>query len=140
MSCYKQNWPSETEGNEKYKWFHVFKDSFVAESYLSLLTIKRFRDTLTRFRVRECRLRSNKVWFLTLISENSSCPMCGHMHEEEVHFLFQCPVYLQLRKKYVFTEPISQGNWSTVRNILACENEPKTVSLTKYLWISGERK
>ena len=73
MSCYKQNWPSEIEGNEKYKWFNVFNDSFVAESYLSFLTTKRFRDTLTRFRVRACCLRSHKVWFLTIISENNSC-------------------------------------------------------------------
>ena len=28
MSCYKQNWHSNIEGNEKYKWFYTFKDSF----------------------------------------------------------------------------------------------------------------
>ncbi len=28
MSCYKQNWHSDIEGNEKYKWFYTFKDSF----------------------------------------------------------------------------------------------------------------
>ena len=27
-SCYKQNWHSDIEGNEKYKWFYTFKDSF----------------------------------------------------------------------------------------------------------------
>ena len=62
----------------------------VTESYLSFITTKRFRDTMTRIRVRACGLRSHKVWFQTEISENSSCPMCGHSHEDEVHFLFQC--------------------------------------------------
>ena len=28
ISCYKQNWHSDIEGNEKYKWFYTFKDSF----------------------------------------------------------------------------------------------------------------
>ncbi len=106
---------------------------FFTERYLSFITTKRFRDTLTRFRVRACGLRSHKVWFQTEISENSSCPMCGHLLEDEVHFLFQCPAYLHLREKYVSMESVSQPNWSNVRNILACENEPKTINLSKYL-------
>ena len=96
-----------------------------------LLQQKRFRDTLPRFCVRACGLRSHKVWFQTNISENSSCPMCVHLLDDEVHFLFQCPAYL--REKYVSTESVSQPNWSNVRNILACENEPKTINLSKYL-------
>ena len=57
MSCYKQNWHSDIEGNEKYKSFYTFKDSFFTERYLSFITTKRFRDTLTRFHVRACGLR-----------------------------------------------------------------------------------
>ena len=110
-----------------------FKDSFVTERYLSFITTKRFFDTLTWFCVRACSLRSHKVWFQTEISENSSCPMCGHLLEDEVHFLFQCPVYLHLREKYISTESVSQSKWSNVRNILACENERKTINLSKYL-------
>ena len=87
----------------------------------------------TWFRVGACGLRSHKVWFQTEISENSSCPMCGHLLEDEVHFLFQCPAYLHLRNKYVSMESVSQPNWSNVRNILACENEPQTINLSKYL-------
>ena len=53
------------ESNEKYILFYSFKNSLVAENYLSFMTTKRFRDTLTRFRLRACGLRSHKVWFLT---------------------------------------------------------------------------
>ena len=35
-----------------YKWFYSFKNSFVAQTYLSFITTKRFRDTLTRFRLK----------------------------------------------------------------------------------------
>ena len=98
ISCYKQNWHSEIESNGKYKWFHSFKKSFVAENYL-FITTKTFRDTLTRFRLNACGLRSHKVKFLTEASENSSCPMCGYILEDKVQVLFQCPVYIQIRKK-----------------------------------------
>ena len=47
--------------------------------------------------------------------------------------MFQCPAYLHLREKYVSTESVGQPNWSNVRNILACENEPKTINLSEYL-------
>ena len=70
-SCYKQNWHSEIESNEIYKWFYSVKNSFVAENYLSFITTERFRDTLTRFRLRACGLRSHKVWFLAEASENN---------------------------------------------------------------------
>ena len=130
ISCYKQNWHSEIENNEKYKWFYSFKKSFVAENYLSFITTKRFRGTLTRFRLRACGLRSHKVWFLIEASENSSCPMCGYILEDEVHVLFQCPAYVQTRQKDGLTEPINQPNWSHVRNIHACEDELKTINLS----------
>ena len=74
--------------------FIHLRTNFFTESYISFITTKIFRDTLTRFRVRACGLRSHKLWFQTDISENSSCPMCGHLLEDEVHFLLQCPAYL----------------------------------------------
>ena len=100
ISCYKQNWHSEIESSEKYKWFYSFKNAFVAENYLSFITTKRFRDTLTRFRLRACGLRSHKVWFLTEASENSSCPMCG--------------IYLTMRYMYYFSVQLT---YKYVRNM-----------------------
>ena len=142
--CYKQNWHSEIESNEKYKWFYSFKNSFVAENYLSFITTKRFHDTLTRFRLRACGLRSHKVWFLTEASENSSCRMCGYILEDEVHVLFQCPAYVQTHKKYGLTEPINQPNWSHMYEIyLRVKINLKQSTCLSFLqkhWILGKRK
>ena len=62
--------------------------------------------------------------------------MCGYILEDEVHVLFQCPAYVQIRQKYGLTEPINQPNWSHVRNILACEDKPKTINFSKFLTIA----
>ena len=59
--------------------------------------------------------------------------MCGYILEDEVHVLFQCPAYVQIRQKYGLTEPVNQLNWSHIRYILACEDEPKTINLSKFL-------
>ena len=58
--------------------------------------------------------------------------MFGYTLEDEVHVLFQCPAYVQIRQKYGLTQPINQPNWSHVRNMLACEDEPKTINLSKF--------
>ena len=44
ISCYKQNWHTEIESNEKYEWFYSFKDSFVTENYLSFITTKKTKQ------------------------------------------------------------------------------------------------
>ena len=42
MLCYKQNWHSDIEGNEKYKCFYTFKDSFLLKDTFLLLQQKDF--------------------------------------------------------------------------------------------------
>ena len=136
ISCYKQNWHSEIESDEIYKWYYSFKNSFVAENYLSFITTNRFRDTLTRFRLRACGLRSHKIWFLTEASKTVAARCVGIYWKMRYMFLFQCPAYEQIRQKYGLTEPINLPNWSHVRNMLACEDELKTINLSKFLTIA----
>ena len=37
ICCYKQNWHSEMESDDKYRWFHSFKCAFEAKKYLCAL-------------------------------------------------------------------------------------------------------
>ena len=57
-----------------------------------------------------------------------------HTLEDEVHVLFQCPACIEfVRNNYGLTQPVNQPNWSRVGNILACEDELKTINLSKFL-------
>ena len=100
ISCYKQNWHSEIESDEIYKWYYSFKNSFVAENYLSFITTNRFRDTLTRFRLRACGLRSHKIWFLTEASKTVAARCVG--------------IYWKMRYMYYFSV---QFPYKYVRNM-----------------------
>jgi hypothetical protein len=136
ISCYKQNWHSEIESNEKYRWFHSFKDTFGAEKYLTCILTKRFRDALIRFRLRVCGLRGHKMWFLSEPSDNSSCPMCGHSLEDEIHFILKCPAYAQIRHRYRFMQPTDNVTWGTVKDILTSTDENKLINLSKFIAIA----
>ena len=67
---------------------HAFKDHFQAEKYLTYITHKWFRDSLTRFLLWVCGLKSCKRWFLPHQTGNDLSPMCEDGNEDEVHLLF----------------------------------------------------
>ena len=40
ICCYKQNWHSEMESDNKHRWFYSFKCAFEAEKYVMCMTNK----------------------------------------------------------------------------------------------------
>ena len=88
ICCYKQNWHSEMESDDKYRWFYSFKCVFEAEKYLMCITNKWLRGMYARFRLRGCGLKSHKQWFSTEQQGDFTCPMCGQEREDEIHFIF----------------------------------------------------
>ena len=85
ISCYTQNWHSELENNDKYRWFHSFKSAFQAEKYLSCITNKWHRDNFARFRLRVSGLKNCIQWF-GYNHGVATCPACNNGLENEVHF------------------------------------------------------
>ena len=63
ISCYKQNWHSDIESDDRYRWLYSFKCTFEAEKYLLRITSKWLQDMLARFRLRVCGLKKHKQWF-----------------------------------------------------------------------------
>ena len=61
ISCYKQNWHSEIESDDKYRWFYSLKCMFEPEKYLLLITSKWLRDMLAKFRLRICGLKKSQT-------------------------------------------------------------------------------
>jgi hypothetical protein len=100
------------------------------------ITNKWMRDTLARFRLRACGLKNLKQWFTT--DEQNAidliCPVCGQGSEDEVHFIFHCQAYTELRKKYTLFDSITtQPNMNHVSTILASKDETEITSLAKYI-------
>ena len=62
-------------------------------------------DAFIRFRTRTLGLYSSKLWFTYDRSINSVCPLCSDGPEDEIHFLFLCKEYADLRKFcFIFTK------------------------------------
>ena len=59
ISCYRQNWRSDIESDDKYRWFYSFKCKFEAEKYLLCIANKWLRDMLARFRLVELKITNS---------------------------------------------------------------------------------
>ena len=51
-----------------------------------------------RFRLRTLGLNANKRWYLNDYFTQSPCPLCGDVLEYEIHFIFMCKAYDEIRK------------------------------------------
>ena len=134
LACYKQNWHSKIENSDKYRWFYSFKTYLEADKYLSVITNKWHRDSLARFRLR-CGLRSRTRWFRNdEQARDSTCPSCSNGDEDEMHLLFVCTAYAEIRRKYdIFKTVADQPNGNHVHSLLAGKDQMKLKKLSQYV-------
>ena len=90
--------------NNKLRTYNKFKQSLFFENYLNLVYNKNHRQSLTRLRVSSHTLRIETGRFISkkdyLAPERRICQLCDiHETEDELHFLFTCKLYSDLRIK-----------------------------------------
>ena len=109
---FKEDWSKKLEDSDRFLVYRTFKFVFGAESYLTNITLKRFRDALIRFRLGLNDMGINQRF----TNKNKNCPFCENIFEDERHVIFVCKSYEDLRCKYLI-DFISSSN-CTVKNIL----------------------
>ena len=132
LACYKRHWHSNIENNEKYRWFYSFKSYLEdAEKYLLVITNKWHGDSLARFRLGCCGLRSRTRWFCNdEQTRDSTCPSCSSGDVGEMHLLFVCIAYAEILRIYdIFNTVVGQPNENHVHSLLACKDQMKLKKL-----------
>ena len=66
------------------------------------------------------------------------CPSCRETFECEIHFLFSCPVYEDLRHKYL-SHMKKLENWS-IANVLSTEDCTEIRNIATYLYHAFKRR
>lgn len=125
-----QNWNEQLANSSRARTYSLIS-SFKFKPYLDFITIKKFRNALTRLRVSSHRLqievgrwhKPNKIPL-----ENRKCQSCLCL-EDEFHFILECPLYMDLRLDYInsyfwirpnvpkFIELLTTENKTTIRNL-----------------------
>ena len=99
---FRGDWYSKISTSDRFSTYKVFNVTHQKEKYLDRITIKMFRDALIKLRLGICEIRVNKRCQPTN-TVNQNCPFCRNNWENEYHFLFKCPLYSDIRLKYIPT-------------------------------------
>ena len=90
----KNNVPSKP----KLRLFRSYKTTFDAENYVCKHFSKRKRSLFAQLRVGILPLEVETGRYRNIPPENSLCPFCVNMPEDEKHFICICPTYAVYRE------------------------------------------
>ena len=125
------SWQQKLNESERFTFYRSFKHSLKVEQYLNDITIKRFRDVLLRFRFGVNELKCNRLF--NDIDNDRNCPFCPTALENETHVVFICPMYKELRNKYLTIAFEGKRNYS-VPNFLSNASTDFLRKLAMYLY------
>ena len=130
-------WSTKLLRSPRFSVYALFKQERCLERYLNVVTLRSFRDVLVKFRVGISDIFRHKYRYnnaYTLV-----CPCCTEADEDEIHVLLQCPVYDDLRTKYLgkFKDP---PNLDTFKKLLSSVDDNHIKQLTCLLYHIMKRR
>ena len=135
INIYKQDWYRIINNSPRLETYNLFKLELEYEKYLSVLTEKKFRLALARFRISSHELHIEHGRHTNTPRNQRLCLHCNNQQiENEHHFLLICQKYTQLRKKYL---PRFYHTWPTVqkfRQLLEASNK-KIIIISQSIYI-----
>ena len=90
---FRLEWSTKIFDSDRFSTYRIFR------SVLNDITNKKFRESIIRLRLGINELGVNKRFQLE--SANKTFPFCPNVLEDEFHLLFNCPVYADIRHKYL---------------------------------------
>ena len=99
IDMYLQEWTGAIRDKERYCLYSQIKDSLNMSAYLQNIDIFCFRVALSQIRCGVLPINSNMNRYGMDIMQ-SFCPFCKDCIEDEQHFLYICPLYLELRTRF----------------------------------------
>ena len=102
LDSYKQSWYANINNSIRLQTYARYKHDFEFEDYLDFIQEKKYRIAFTKFRLSSHDLAIERGRFENIDRNDRLCRHCNlNMIESEYHFMLVCPLYRDLRKKYL---------------------------------------
>ena len=128
-----QTWSAELNDSPKLETYISFKTSFNMESYLYNLEEPILLSILCKFRISAHKLNIETGRRQNIHREQRKCKVCPHLVENEFHFLICCPLYAELRAKYLPAYYYTHPNRSKFVELMKTENKYIQKNIASYL-------
>ncbi|KAL4228340.1 hypothetical protein ACF0H5_013770 [Mactra antiquata] len=131
---YIQSWHESCERNSKLLYYRQFKNTYTPSNYVLMIDIDKFRKCLANFRSSSHELMVEKGRHFNIDRDFRYCPYCETVLEDEYHFICHCPLYHDLRKKYL---PVLINSYISIQqfiDISGDENHHNILNLSMFIY------
>jgi hypothetical protein len=104
------------------------KSVFEREKYVVCLKSESYRSALARFRMGVSEINKHRFRF-SKNDQDKKCKFCKRKTEDEIHFLFECPKYDDLRNKFLTFVQLKENFNEAVISVLNCEKDILKVAM-----------
>ena len=100
-------WLINLNSSNRYPVYKLYKQFRYKDNYLHVISSGISRRVASRFRMGVSLIMTHTIRFVQ--DSDTVCPMCMEEEEDEIHFIPHCPVYHDLRSKYLapFDSPLN---------------------------------
>eukprot|EP00745_Piridium_sociabile_P016921 TRINITY_DN25249_c0_g1_i2.p1 TRINITY_DN25249_c0_g1~~TRINITY_DN25249_c0_g1_i2.p1 ORF type:complete len:276 (+),score=3.13 TRINITY_DN25249_c0_g1_i2:81-830(+) len=141
IDCRWQDWGNHVSNSERFSLFKLLKTNHFIEPYLLMNNMNRFvRRTLTKLRFGISDITIHRQRYNSFSAQTMLCPLCSTAKEDEVHFVFCCPVFDDLRHKYIPLKYYRNPVLFRLALLLSSKNETIIYNLATYLYKSFKRR
>ena len=138
VDMFIQEWSGAVRDKDRYEIYRPLETIFEKEKYISNTDIYCFRVAVSQARFGVLPLNNNLHRY-SVLSLDRNCAFCINEIENEHHFLFKCPMYADLRRKFTpdssfrflktALEARNQESMSEcVKVYFSCHKQKKTIS------------
>lgn len=100
VDMYIQEWSEAVRKSERHQQYMELKESFGRENYLLNIDRFHFRACLSKARFNMLPINGNINRFGNNFTKKM-CPFCANAIENENHFILKCPMYKELRERFL---------------------------------------
>ena len=123
------NRDTSVEGrSNKLKFYSSVKSVFERESYLENVSDFNLRKNIMKFRCSDHNLLIESGRHKKLKREERICKVCNTGIEDEVHFLISCPLYFELRCRY-----LNGVHENDISRVLKCADKPMAFRIGNFI-------
>lgn len=138
---YYQGWNEALRNSSKLSTYRSIKTKVGTELYLEHVTNSKHRSELAKFRCSAHQLAVEEGRYRNIERQNRLCVHCKmSVIEDEYHFLLICPLYRELRLKYL---PKFYYTWPNLNKFKLLLNSKKPLILRKlasYLFLAKKKR
>lgn len=134
IDCFIQKWQNDLEKNRVLTMYKHIKNTFTFENYLNTMPV-RLRVPLSRIRLssHSLRIETGRYGRARIERNQRICTLCTLDVEDEYHFIITCPVYNDIRRKYIKTYYFTNPSMYKFLSLMKTERKKELVNLAKFI-------